>query len=164
MDESWKRQNKIMKMAEWHWLGPLILDPNDVSFIPFRICASTEWQNYRFEIYWVLGTLLCHLKKKTFFLKRHWTLLVIVKDQSSHLVYLNICIRLSSIRCRSCEIIMKEQTPLSHEVVCFQMLDFETSNSKSEVSKSNSWKITSFSKRGSCFLQCFILSSSPHYS
>ena len=31
------------------------------------------------------------------------------------------------------------------EVVC-QMLDFETSNSKSEVSKSNSWKITSFSK------------------
>ena len=41
---------------------------------------------------------------------------------------------------------MKEKTPLSHEVVCFQMLDFETSNSKSEVSKSNSWKITSFSK------------------
>ena len=34
---------------------------------------------------------------------------------------------------------MKEKnTPLSHEVVC--MLDFETSNSKSEVSKSNSWK------------------------
>ena len=41
---------------------------------------------------------------------------------------------------------MKEETPLSHEVVCLQMLDFETSNSKSEVSKSNSWKITSFSK------------------
>ena len=36
--------------------------------------------------------------------------------------------------------------PLSHEVVYFQMLDFETSNSKSEVSKSNSSKITSFSK------------------
>ena len=32
---------------------------------------------------------------------------------------------------------MKEKTPLSHEVVRFQMLDFETSNSKSEVSKSN---------------------------
>ena len=32
---------------------------------------------------------------------------------------------------------------LSHEGVCFQMLDFETSNFKSEVSKSNSWKITS---------------------
>jgi hypothetical protein len=31
---------------------------------------------------------------------------------------------------------MKEKTPLSHEVVCFQMLDIETSNSKSEVSKS----------------------------
>ena len=28
---------------------------------------------------------------------------------------------------------MKEKTPLSHEVVCFQMLDFETSNSESEV-------------------------------
>ena len=41
---------------------------------------------------------------------------------------------------------MKEQTPLSHKVVCFLMLDFETSNSKSEVWKSNSWKITSFSK------------------
>ena len=37
---------------------------------------------------------------------------------------------------------MKEKTPLSHEVVCFQMLDFETSNSKLEVSKSNLWKIT----------------------
>ena len=32
---------------------------------------------------------------------------------------------------------MIEKTPLSHEVVCFQMLDFETSNSKYEVSKSN---------------------------
>ena len=28
-----------------------------------------------------------------FFLKRHWTHLVIVKDQSFHLVYLNICIK-----------------------------------------------------------------------
>ena len=39
---------------------------------------------------------------------------------------------------------MKEKTPLSHEVVCFQMLDFETSKSNSEVSKSNSWKINFF--------------------
>ena len=61
--------------------------------------------------------------------------------------------------------------PWLHKVVCFQMLDFETSNSKSEVSKSNSWKITSLSSsrklrhfRGSCFSQCFILSTSPHYS
>ena len=36
--------------------------------------------------------------------------------------------------------IMKEKTPLSHEVVCFQMLDSETSKSSSEVSKSNSSK------------------------
>ena len=41
---------------------------------------------------------------------------------------------------------MKEKTPLSHKVVCFQMRDFKTSNSNSEVSKSNSWKITSFSE------------------
>ena len=33
--------------------------------------------------------------------------------------------------------------------------------SKLEVSKSNSWKITSFSKT---MLQCFIPSTSPHYS
>ena len=45
-----------------------------------------------------------------------------------------------------CEIILKEKTPLSHEVVCVQMLDFETSNSKPEVSKSNSGKTNSFSK------------------
>ena len=70
--------------------------------------------------------------------------LVIVKDQSSHLVYLIICINkqtcenLSSIGHRSCEIVMKGKTPLSHEVVCFRMLDFVTTTSNSEVSKSNS--------------------------
>ena len=56
------------------------------------------------------------------------------------------CENLSSIGRRSCEIIIIEETPLSHEVVCVQMLDFENSNSKSEVSKSNWWKITSFLK------------------
>ena len=45
---------------------------------------------------------------------------------------------------KSCEVIMEEKAPLSHEVVCFQMLDFVTSKSNSEVLKSNSWKITSF--------------------
>ena len=30
---------------------------------------------------------------------------------------------------------MKEKTPLSHKVVCFQMLDYETSKSNSEVLK-----------------------------
>ena len=33
---------------------------------------------------------------------------------------------------------MTEETPLSHEGVCFQMLDFETRKSNSEVSKLNS--------------------------
>ena len=57
--------------------------------------------------------------------QRHWTPLVIVKDQSSNLVYLNICIKqqtcenLSSIGRRSCKIKMEEKTPLSHKVVCF---------------------------------------------
>ena len=41
---------------------------------------------------------------------------------------------------------MEEKTTLSHEVVCFQVLHFGTSKSNSEVSKSNSWKITSSRK------------------
>ena len=64
---------------------------------------------------------------------------------------------MNSIGHRSCKIIMEEKTTLSHKVVCFQMLDFGTSQSNSEVSKSDSWKITSFS-----LLQCFILSTALH--
>ena len=41
---------------------------------------------------------------------------------------------------------MKEKTTLCREVVCFKILDFETSSSNSEVSKLNSWKFNSFSK------------------
>ena len=41
---------------------------------------------------------------------------------------------------------MEEKSPLSHEGVRFQMLDFGISKSNSEVLNSNSWKITSFSK------------------
>ena len=44
----------------------------------------------------------------------------------------------------------------SHEVVFFQVLDFETSNSKSEVSKSNLWKITPFSKTTSLQRKLFL--------
>ena len=33
---------------------------------------------------------------------------------------------------------MEEKTPLSNEVVCFEMIDFGISKSNSEVSKSNS--------------------------
>ena len=58
---------------------------------------------------------------------------------------------------------MEEQRPLAHKVVCFQMLDFETSKSKSDVSKSNSWKITDFLKTTSLqWEQFFILPTSPH--
>ena len=42
---------------------------------------------------------------------------------------------------------MKEKnTIVTRSCEYFQMLDFETSKSYSEVSKSNSWKTTSFSK------------------
>ena len=80
-------------------------------------------------------------------------LLVIVKDQSSHLLYLNIYAQnnksvkiWAQLVVEVAKIIMEEKKTLSHKVVCFQMLDFETSKSNSEVSKTNSWKITSFSK------------------
>ena len=53
-----------------------------------------------------------------------------------HFIYLFIYLALAQIGLRSCEIKLKEKTPLSHEVVCTNF----------EVSKSNSWKITSFSK------------------
>ena len=70
--------------------------------------------------------------------ERHWTPLKIVKDKSSHLVYLHKITnlwKLNSIGHRSCEIITEEKTPLSREVVCFQMLDFRTSKPYSEVMK-----------------------------
>jgi hypothetical protein len=43
-----------------------------------------------------------------------------------------------------------------HGVVCFQMLDFETLNSKSEILKRNSWKITSFSETTSLQREPFL--------
>ena len=60
---------------------------------------------------WNVGTLSSNCK-------RHCTLLVIVKDQSSHLVYLNICMKyqtcenLSSIGRQSCEITVQEKNTL----------------------------------------------------
>ena len=61
---------------------------------------------------------------------------------------------------------IERKTPISHEVVCFQMLDFETSNSISEVSKSNSWTNTSFSKimslqREPFLTMCYTINLSP---
>ena len=38
----------------------------------------------------------------------------------------------------------RKKIPLSHEVVCFLLVDFETSSPELEVSKSNLWKITYF--------------------
>ena len=63
-----------------------------------------------------------------------------------------ISLLMSSIGRRSCEITMNEKTTLPHNVVCVQILDFETLSSKSEVSKSNSWEITSRNQiRGKLF-------------
>ena len=62
---------------------------------------------------------------------------------------------------------MKEKNtpdaPWSDEGVCFQMLDLETSNSKSEVTKSNSLKVTSFSQTTLLQRELFLtmLNSSP---
>ena len=89
-----------------------------------------------------------------FFFYRLWPLLLIVEDQFSHEVYLNITIHKitnlwkfefnwsSNLRDNN-ERIKKKPC---HMKWCFQMLDFGTSTSNSEVSKSNSWKVTSFSK------------------
>ena len=81
--------------------------------------------------------------------------MVIVKDQSSHLhITMHKITNLGKFELDwSSELRdnyeRKKKKTVSHEVVCFQMLDFETSNSKLEVAKSNSWKITSLSKTSS---------------
>ena len=95
-------------------------------------------------------------KAKPFWLFSEGWIPYIAKDQSSHLVYIYQHMHdnkrnLSSMGRWSCEIIMKEKTPLPDYSMAgrsfgFQMLDIETSKSRSEVSKPNSLKITSFSK------------------
>ena len=89
--------------------------------------------------------------------------MVTVKDKSSHLVYLNIIMHkitnlLTFELNRSAKLrdINERKNTLVNKVVCFQMLDFETSSSKLEVSKSNLWKITSFSKTTSLQREPFL--------
>ena len=65
------------------------------------------------------------------------------------------------------DITMKEKTPLSHTVVYFQTLDFETSNPKSEVSKikfvENYFFLKNyFTSEGTVSHNFCILSTSPH--
>ena len=93
--------------------------------------------------------------------KRHWTCLLIVNDQSSHLVYPNISIKkqagenLSSIGHRSCEKMMKAKTTLLDEFVCFQT---EINSEKLHFSQNLCYF------RGSRFSQCCILSTALHWS
>ena len=51
---------------------------------------------------------------------------------------------------------MEEKTPK-----CDEMLDFETSKSKSEVSKSNSWKTTPLLQRELYLTMFYTINSSP---
>ena len=75
---------------------------------------------------------------------------------SQHMHNNKNCENLSSIGHRTCEISMKEKIPLSLEVVCVKIVYFETSSSKLEVLKLNSWKITSFSKTMSLHREPFL--------
>ena len=73
---------------------------------------------------------MCKLKVVAFFKGTPWTPLVIVKDQSSHFVHLNICInnkpveKLNSTCRRSCERIVGKNTPLSHKLCAFRCLNW----------------------------------------
>ena len=77
---------------------------------------------------------------------KHWTPLVIVKDQSSHLVYLKIIMNkiTNSLKFLT-QLVVKvarekkwKKNTLLTRSVCFRKLDFGTSKSNSEVSKPNS--------------------------
>ena len=102
------------------------------------------------------------------FAQRHWTLLVFVKDQSSHWVYLNIMHEIKNLCKFELNWSLKfrdnneRKTHLLHKVVCFQMLDFEILSSKPEVSKLNSWKMTSFSKITSLQRELFLIMFYAH--
>ena len=116
-----------------------------------RYCLPTPMNDWSMHI-------LC-IKLKVNLIIRHWTLLVIVKDQSSHSVYINICIKLqtcenlSSIDHRSCEIIMKEKIKRLHIL-----------NLRSQNQICGKWLLSRKQHyfRGSCFSQCFVLSTSLH--
>ena len=108
-------------------------------------------------------------------LVRHCTLLATVKDQSSHLVYLNICIKQqtcenwSSIGRWSCKITMKEKTALVTPSCVLSDAWYQdlkrilnlSSRNQIHVKLILSRKLPHF--RGSRFSQCFILSTSSHY-
>ena len=83
--------------------------------------------------------------------RRWWTPLVIVKDQSSHLVYLNMhltrqtCENLNSIGRQIARDCNGSKNTFVEQVVCFQMLEFETSAKVSNSILIFEWGITFFS-------------------
>ena len=56
---------------------------------------------------------------------------------------------------------MKEKTPLSHEVVCFQMLDFETSGLEIKFMKITSFSKTTLIQRESFLTMFYTINLSP---
>ena len=110
-------------------------------FIPFFYPLA--WR-----LYWKMSTppsWICHFRSylKTLDTIGNCQRPVFSLGVSQHInafIKLQTCENLSSIGRRICKTIMKEKTPLSHEVVCFHMLDSMTSKSNSKVSESNLWK------------------------
>ena len=102
-------------------------------------------------------------------IKGHY--LVIVKDQSYHLVHLKhmhnlqTCENLTSIGRRSCERIMEEKTPLLAQISCLNLrpqqrcqIHFKYFSDKLLCSQKHCYF------RGNRFSQCVILSTVLHYS
>ena len=133
--------------------------------VSVEICCNWSWVWFLLII--DFGTLRTHHFKNTghYIGNCHWPVFSL---GGSHHMYkvTNLCKFELNRSSKLLDNNVRKKTPLSHEVVCFQMLDLETSNSKLEVSKSNSWKNTSFSKttllqREPFLTMCFTINSSP---
>ena len=144
----------------------------DSQFLPSTLskihCAAQgrfpiEWIKMMFTVHWtetrlMIRSIKCHRERtqlKTVDTVGNCQRLVFTVGVSQHMHKITNLWKFELNRSLKLRDIMKEKTPMSHEVVCFLMLDFETSNSKLEVSK-NSWKITSFSKNTSLQRELFL--------
>ena len=100
---------------------------------------------------------------------RHWAPSMVVKHQSSYLVYLNICItyqtceNLNSIGRRSCERIMEEKQYSCRTSCVLQTLEFETSAEISNSLVRNNFflKKTNVTSEGTVSLMFYTINSSP---
>ena len=108
------------------------------------------WLLFPQNVLWVFNCLIYIIIQP--FLNKHY---FSIYSHSLYLILIYFVLLRAIIRC---DIFFRT-------IFCFQMLDFETSKSNSEVSKSNSWKLLISRKlryfRGSSFSQCFTNNSSP---